>query len=78
MRGRRPKPTRLKSSPAIPAGVRSTSTNRGPKPSSQTAQSNSARSHGENGTGWWRNSPRAALASYCGAYGMWAEATEAI
>jgi P27 family predicted phage terminase small subunit len=87
MRGRRPKPTRLKVLTGNP-GKRPLNTNE-PRPEAaipDCPEELGAVAHRE----WDRlvgelsvlriltNLDRAALAAYCGAYAMWAEATEAI
>ncbi len=87
MRGRRPKPTRLKVLTGNP-GKRPFNKNE-PKPEiavpdcpaelGPVARKEWDRMIGElSGLRILTNLDRAALAAYCGAYAMWAEATEAI
>ena len=87
MRGRRPKPTRLKVLTGNP-GKRPLN-NAEPRP--EAAVPNCPDELGETARREWNrlvgelaslklltNFDRAALAAYCGAYALWAEATEAI
>jgi P27 family predicted phage terminase small subunit len=87
MRGRRPKPTRLKLLAGNP-GKRPMNENE-PKPEAAIPEcppelSPAARNEWERLVGelsalrMLTNLDRAALAAYCGAYALWAEATEAI
>lgn len=87
MRGRRPKPTRLKLLTGNP-GKRAMNENE-PKPEAAIPEcppelSPAARKEWERLVGelsalrMLTNLDRAALAAYCGAYALWAEATEAI
>ena len=88
MRGRRPKPTRLKVLTGNP-GKRPLNADE-PKPEADdpgVPARTRPRRAARNGTAWSANSAplrlltnldRAALAAYCGAYALWAEATEAI
>jgi phage terminase small subunit len=87
MRGRRPKPTRLKVLTGNP-GKRPLNDS---EPGPEVAIPDCPGELGENARREWSrlvgelaalklltNFDRAALAAYCGAYALWAEATEAI
>ena len=87
MRAADRRPRGSNSSPAIRASVRSMKMSRGRSRPCPNVRPNSDRWRSANGTGSLVNSlplrlltnlDRAALAAYCGAYALWAEATEAI